>query len=367
MKSQKFFLLILVLLSISLNKVNAQALIEGEVTFKGKIIEILDERDVYIARSEVATKTRILKTRIKVDGEYKEIEVKYTGVPFSNKKIIVGRVIDKDGKEIYLFRGINRIPLYIFLLSLFVMVSFFVIGKRALRPLLSLLVGFLILVFFMIPSLLNANNLIIQGTLISFLLLFFTLVITHGFKRDTYIAFLGIIIGLVVTFFLTFISIKIGNVNGFSLETSVLLGYISSVKANFQQVLMLSIILGIFGILDDIAITQVSIVRELKKNAPHMSKKSIIKSALDVGKDHASALVNTLFFAYGGVVLPAMMFVYASKYPFSLSVSQEIFAVEIIRAFTGSIGFLLIIPITTIIAVLYSKPMDSSSLKTHKH
>lgn len=368
MKIKSIFVVILLSVYFVLPySTSAQSLIEGEVTFKGTIIEVVDERDVYIPKSEIVSKLKFLKTRIKVDGEYKEVIVKYSGASFSNKKIIVGRVIDKDGKEIYLFRSINRLSLYVSLLLLFILVSFLVIGKKAIRPLLSLFAGIMILIFIMVPSLLNADHLIFQGILMSFLLLFFTLVITHGFKRDTYIAFIGIILGLCITILLTYISITSGSINGFSLETSILLGYVSSIKANFQHVLLLSIMIGMFGILDDIAVTQVSIVRELKKHAPHLSKKNIFVSALNVGRDHASALVNTLFFAYGGVVLPAIMFVYASHYPFNLAISQELFAIEIVRAIAGSVGFLLIIPITTIIATLYSKPEDGENSHIHHH
>ena len=109
--------------------------------------------------------------------------------------------------------------------------------------------------------------------------------------------------------------------------------------------------IGVLGVLDDIAITQAAIVSELYSSAPHLSKKEIYIKAIRVGKEHAGALVNTLALAYTGVSLPLLLLFSTSDSSMASIINQEIFATEIIRTTVGSIGLILTVPITTLLAV----------------
>ena len=53
-------------------------------------------------------------------------------------------------------------------------------------------------------------------------------------------------------------------------------------------------LIGILGLLDDITISQASVVNELKSSKPNISKKELFKRAMTVGTDHISSLVNTI-------------------------------------------------------------------------
>jgi len=106
------------------------------------------------------------------------------------------------------------------------------------------------------------------------------------------------------------------------------------------------------GILDDISITQSSSVAELIKARPELSRKEIYKKALVIGRDHVGALINTLALAYTGAALPLLLFLYSSGSDIVFILNKEAFATEIIRIIAGSIGLILAVPVTTIIAVV---------------
>ena len=61
--------------------------------------------------------------------------------------------------------------------------------------------------------------------------------------------------------------------------------------------------------------------------------------------------MNILAIAYVGASLPLLLLFYQSGADFALTVNREIFATEIIRAMVGSVGLILAVPITTLIAI----------------
>jgi uncharacterized membrane protein len=71
---------------------------------------------------------------------------------------------------------------------------------------------------------------------------------------------------------------------------------------------------------------------------------------MNVGIAHLAATVNTLVFAYLGAALPLLVLLALQVETFTLTVNEEIIAVEVVRALVGSIGILLAVPATTAIA-----------------
>jgi uncharacterized membrane protein len=81
-----------------------------------------------------------------------------------------------------------------------------------------------------------------------------------------------------------------------------------------------------------------------------LGRTTVAGRAMNVGRSHISATVNTLVLAYVGASLPLIiLFVAGGQDPLLIG-SQEIVAVEIVRALTGSIGIVAAVPITTAVA-----------------
>jgi uncharacterized membrane protein len=113
------------------------------------------------------------------------------------------------------------------------------------------------------------------------------------------------------------------------------------------------VIIGLLGVLYDAAIGQSVAVEELQRAGKAMTRKDIYFRALRIGREHIGALINTLAIAYVGAALPLLLLFYGTQ---GLDVvemlNREIFAAEIVRILVGSIGVILVVPITTAIAVL---------------
>jgi uncharacterized membrane protein len=101
-----------------------------------------------------------------------------------------------------------------------------------------------------------------------------------------------------------------------------------------------------------VTVTQAATVHELYEADPRVSRLALFARAMNVGRSHIAATVNTLALAYVGASLPLIVLFNAGQQDPLLTASGEIVAVEIVKAVVGSIGIVAAVPATTAIAVL---------------
>jgi len=318
--------------------------------FKGQVLEIISQESREDFFTEEVTEIQILKVRNTKTGEEVIVHNDYRVVSLGQK--IFYSVNDFGGGEYqnYLV-GKSRLWQIISLTIFFIIIVVIFSGKKGVRSLVSLLLSFLAIFFILIPLILKGVNPLIVGPFLAFLILFFAIFFSYGWNTVSKVAFVGTSITVVITSLLAFFSIKFFALTGFADDTSIYLSFLSDTPINLVNLLTTGIIIGVLGVLDDIAVTQVAVVRELYLSNSSITKKEVYKSAIRVGQDHVSALVNTLVLAYTGVALPIILVFKLSNGTFESIISQEIFAGEIVRTIVGSIGVVLAVPITTWLAV----------------
>jgi hypothetical protein len=103
-------------------------------------------------------------------------------------------------------------------------------------------------------------------------------------------------------------------------------------------------------VLDDVTVSQVSIVAALRRANPGLSPRLLYREATKVGRDHVASTVNTLVLAYAGASLPLLLFFVQGDQPVGRLVTSELITVEIVRMLVGSIGLVASVPITTALA-----------------
>jgi uncharacterized membrane protein len=111
-------------------------------------------------------------------------------------------------------------------------------------------------------------------------------------------------------------------------------------------------VIGSLGVLDDVTVTQVSAVWQLKAVQPELTTAELMKPALRIGRDHISSTVNTLFLAYAGTSLPLLLLFVEANQGFTNVVTREIVATEVVRTLVGSIGLVASVPISTWLAAM---------------
>jgi uncharacterized membrane protein len=208
----------------------------------------------------------------------------------------------------------------------------------------------------MLPTILRGISPLFAGVGFSVLILGFAMYLTHGFKRKTHAAFLGTILTILIVAAISFWAVSSAKISGFASDDAIYLNLDTRGALNIAQLLIAAIIIGALGILDDIAITQASVVETLKNNMPKISRREAYREALKVGKEHVGALINTLALAYVGASLPLLLLFYGGDQNTLFILNREIFATEIVRTVAGSIGLILAVPITTMLAALLLIP-----------
>lgn len=232
-------------------------------------------------------------------------------------------------------------------------------GWQGLRSLTGLAIGIGIIIYFLIPLLLKGYPPVPTSIAISSMILFFAIYLTHGFNKISTVAFSGTIISVFFTGIIASIAVATARLSGLGTEETFYLNLNSGGTLNIEGLILAGIMIGIIGVLDDIAVTQCAMVKELYILDPNMSKKEVYTKALRVGKEHVGALVNTLALAYTGASLPLLLLFYNSGFPVNLMLSQEMVTTEIIRTITGSMGLVATVPITTLLAVFFLRENKS--------
>lgn len=355
-----FFLLIFIpQISFALEKNEIQ---------RARVLEIVNEQKTTVFGSNSDFTEQELNIEIISGSEKGKKVIIYNDYINLKKgdKIFIDRHIDTGETFYKILEKDRRLNLFLFVVFFIAMILFF--GKKqGLRSLLSLFGSILLIAYILLPLILKGYNPLFVSIGISSLILFFAIYFTHGFKKTSTIAFLGTLIAVCFTSILSYIaSITLG-FSGFGSEEATFLSLKADSYIDFSGLLLGGIIIGVLGVLDDIAITQVAIVRELY-SVGNISKKEIYKKAISVGQEHVGALVNTLALAYTGASLPLLLLLSMSDAPLSVIISQEKFSVEIIRTIVGSVGLVLTVPITTFLAVYFVKKEDKlESVCNHKH
>ncbi len=370
-----FFLFLFLIILISPNLSLAQELIEDKSEIvKAEVLEVLGQKNITIPSTDTPGVSQTIVVKIlegdKI-GETVTIENDYIILEKGDKFFLFHSVDSFDGIDRYVVHDLDRRPVVIFFIFLFIAVVLFFSGKQGLRSLLGLFGSFLVIFYILIPSLLKGYPPILTSIVVATAILFFAIYLTHGFNRISTVAFSGTVLAVILTGVLAYIGVKLAHFTGFATEEAFYLNLNTRGTLDFTGLLLGGIIIGVLGVLDDIAITQAAVVRELFHSAPHISKKEVYKKALRVGREHVGALVNTLALAYTGASLPLLLLFFSTDSSMFDIINREIFATEIIRTVVGSIGLIMTVPITTFLAVYFLKNYDgeinSSSHIGHSH
>ncbi len=361
-KLSKILLIGAILFSLSyfiIPQLNAQELNKNKTTIvKSKIIEVLSEKKEDIGDTGIKSINQSIKIEI-LEGTQKGkitiIENDRLVLEKGDKVFLEHSINNLDGSDFYSVKDINRSPVISFFIILFIFVVIIFSGKQGIRSLIGLIGSFFVILYVLIPSLLAGYPPIITSITVATIILFFAIYFTHGFNRISTVAFTGTVLAVIITGVLAYIGVHLAHFTGFATEEAFYLNLNTKGTLDFAGLLLGGIMIGVLGVLDDIAVTQSAVVRELYNSAPHLSKKEVYKKALGVGKEHVGALVNTLALAYTGASLPLLLLFYSSNSSGISIINQEIFATEIIRTIVGSIGLILTVPITTLLAVYMLK------------
>ena len=259
-----------------------------------------------------------------------------------------------QGSPAFIFVDFVRTLPIVLLAVLYAAVVIAVARWRGLRALIGLVGAYVVLANFLLPGLVEGKPPLLLALVGSTEIMMGVLYFAHGFSARTSTALLGTIFGLAITAFLAAWATDAANLAGVGSHDAATLVN-TSANISISGVILCGLIISGLGVLNDVTITQSSAVWELYELAPASSARKLFTSAMRIGRDHIASTVYTIAFAYAGAALPILIIVMLYDRPLMDTLTSAELSEEVIRTLVGSIGLVLAIPVTTLIAVLVVK------------
>lgn len=252
------------------------------------------------------------------------------------------------------------------LLVLIFSVIVIVFGRlRGFLALVGLGASVAVVIGFLVPAIIQGGSPLPVALVAAFLVMFLTIGLTHGIGPTAIAATAGTAVSLLFTALLAVVFTGMTNITGFSSEEATLLQ--SSDAISIQGLVLAGIVIAALGVLDDLTITQSSAVMALRRADPSQGARELYRGALEVGRDHVAATVNTLVLAYVGASLPVLLIFAVDSTSFSDAVNYEAVAEQIVGTLVGSIGLIAAVPLTTFIAAVLAANTPVKRIKSDAH
>ncbi len=271
----------------------------------------------------------------------------------------------------YSFSDFERREPTLWLVALFVAVVVVTSRFHGIRALSGLVASLGIVVLFIVPALVQGTSPLLVAIVGSLAVMLLTIPLAHGLGPVTIAASLGTTVALLLTLALATTWAKLSHLSGFaSDEVAYLNAYLGDLS--IQGLLLAGIVISALGVLDDVTVSQASTVMALKRAAPHLAFRPLVRESIVVGRDHIAATVNTLVLAYTGASLPILLVFSIGEVDALDAFNGEAVASQVVAMLVGSIGLIAAMPVTTLLAALLAtrmapRELDSATAHAHAH
>lgn len=275
-----------------------------------------------------------------------------------------------DGRAVYVVADWVRRPALWWLLGLFTLVALAVAGLKGLRAVVATGASLWLVVGFVVPRIVAGQDPVIVSLLGVGGILLLAIYFVHGVNWSTTAALLGTYLAVGVTMALAIAFTDFARLSGLGNEDAIFL-LSAAPQVALRGLFLAGVLIGALGALTDITIVQASVVRELAHTDPKLGLRELYARGMNVGRDHVGSLVNTLVLAYAGAGLSLFVLLHVYDVGLARSFNLELVASEVVHTLVGSIGLILAVPITTLLAAWWFRgdrlPLAAGELQHGHH
>ncbi len=250
---------------------------------------------------------------------------------------------ETDAQDVKILR--TKVDTYaVFIIFAFLAVVILIAGKKGILSISTLVVNILIFVL-ALNNFIKSENIERTTTIVTFFFVVITLVILNGFTKKSLGAILSSLLTVLLVYILYIFVYRFGSRPYFEM-----MDYIFG-NENLEALFLSSVIMGLLGAVMDVSITINSSVYEIVNTAKEPTVQSLIKSVKEISHDIMGTMINVLFFSYLSGSIPMFLIKAKNGYSFLNLVRYDIIF-ELLRFLLGSIGIVLAIPVSGVIAIL---------------
>ncbi len=279
------------------------------------------------------------------------ISVKTVRLAGSGHDIVAGRRyllvwdIFEDGNIQYSIADAFRVPAVAGIVMLVCTLLIAFTGLRGFLALLGLALSLVVLVFAMIP-------LIVQGwdsvwLAIASVVIISTVTVLCVVRHSRYriVALMGSLGGVMCGFLCGAVMVYMWELSGLAGEGSALLAS-TLPSLNMRGILLTSVLIGSIGAVLDVGISITASMSEFVDYDPDIPLDRLLLAGLNVGSEILGSMINTLILAYIGSTLPMAVLICSAGPEFFGILNDPYIAQEIVQSLAGTLGLLLTIPAT---------------------
>lgn len=272
-----------------------------------------------------------------------------------NDNVLVA-VSEKGGEEEVKPLALLRMQKVGALVAAFIILLLLYARGIGVKSIISFLGSVLVIWEYLVPSLKTGEN-IFEITILTLIFLSGLIIfLVAGVSRKGFSAFLGTLSGLFVTTLLTFFFGESFQLDGMNQPLAQSLLFSSYMSIDVLKIFYSAIIIGASGAAMDIAVDMSATIEELKLHNPDMKQKDLIVSGFHVGRAVIGTMTTTLLLAYSGGFLTMLILFLERNITLLQVLNMKIFVPEMIKIVIGSIGLVVVAPMTTYIAAfIYSR------------
>jgi len=327
---------------------------------RGVVLEVDNEDVINSSVSSIGVQT--LKVKIKGNSYFNK-EVLVRNNLLGKKELdTIAKVGDKiifalncDGNKIC--EGVliekDRLGSMLLLFYFFTLVLIIYAGITGLRTLGSFIIVLIILWKVLLPNLLAGVNPLFITMIVIILLTGIIIFSVSGINKRGMVACIASCLGTLITFFLTQFFGDLMSLSGFTApyaETLIMNGLFN---LDIQGLFNSAIVIGASGASMDIAMDLSASLYEIKQKKPNIEKKELIASGLEIGKAVVGTMTTTLLLAYSGTFLTLLLLFMYKETSILHLLNLKIVAGEIMRTIVGSIGLIIVAPLTAYLGAYF--------------
>jgi uncharacterized membrane protein len=333
--------------------------------YEAKVVEVVEEGQIQLGVTEQHFQVLDIQP---IEGPYAgttfQIDIGIRQLRAPGPKLVPGdqllvTISETPTGPSAFFSDFIRTPALGYLLATFVVFTILISGWKGVRSLLAMAISLTVILDFILPAILQGGDPVFVIVIGSFAILTVSLYLVYGWTLKTHAAVLGTLISLAITGFLATYFVELTRLTGFGSEETMFLSQQPNAILNFRGLVLGGIIIGSLGVLDDLVITQASVIFELYLVNPAQSIRELFWRGMRVGRDHVAATVNTLVLAYTGAALPLLLLVAGAGNDWLNLLNRELVAEEVVRTLVGSLGLMAAVPLTTWLACVIVTNMAS--------
>ena len=264
--------------------------------------------------------------------------------------IIAAIILDKEGKiehvkAVDLYRQDTLLNLFLVFVAALIIYA----GAIGIKALISFLLCIFIIWEFLVNQILAGHPPLITTAYTLVLLSGIIIFMVAGFNRRGVTAFIGTISGLIITIGVTLFFGGQAGLFGMTQPYVNALIFSGFHDLDIRQIFYSAIVLGASGAAMDIAMDIAASMDEIRIKKPEIRPAELIRSGFTVGRQVIGTMTTTLLLAYSGGYLTLLMIFKVKDPSFMRMINLKIVSAEIMRTLIGSIGLVMVAPITAIV------------------